>query len=330
MKEYSYYDFHSTLDETAQAFLGMLHAHIGSRYSEYKPSDIKPTDKSEKEWVMYYRKKPRVGKAICSVYSMEGKLSVRFSFLSSMTHAFLVKQNEFSDRTRRNVLKQAVCVVHKSCRCYGGIAMCQYRQHYWVNNRLIKTCPYPWIYFYDLDENDIADINLLIDLQMDHMIQDQKEIKGGTYHEVNVQRCKEVQLMSVDESILDMDAFRREDHVKNTSRLDKYAKLYHLEPMGENKGIWYYFSNKSACGIDDEKDNDTHNEIPKGRYAVVTIDDPFTFSLVRVWNYICKWSWDNKKCINGLTLKNSENTACFVKFFMEGPKEFMAVHVPIK
>jgi predicted transcriptional regulator YdeE len=162
------------------------------------------------------------------------------------------------------------------------------------------------------------------------MVQDKKEIKGGTYAEINLQRCKEVQSISIGKTILDIDLFQIKDYVKKQSQLEKYVKLYNLVPMGENKGLWYYLSNDSICGRDCEKNEYAQNEIPKGKYAVVVIDDPFIFSLIRVWNYICKWILDKNEKINGLTLSNSENTACFVRFFMENLKEFMAVYVPIK
>ncbi|MCL2488286.1 MAG: hypothetical protein FWE80_06340, partial [Oscillospiraceae bacterium] len=116
MRDYTYDDFFNTLDKTAQAILTAINEHIAFHYSEYKPFDIKPLDKSEKEWKIHYRKKPKIGKALCSVYAKDGKLSVRVCLLSSMTHEFLLRQHEFSEKIRNTILKQVVCVVHKACR----------------------------------------------------------------------------------------------------------------------------------------------------------------------------------------------------------------------
>jgi hypothetical protein len=198
MKEYTYNDFFNTLDKTGQNILSGINEHIAFHYSAYRPFDIKPLDKPEKEWRIHYRKKPKTGKAICSVYSRESNLSVQVCLLSSMTHEFLLRQNEFSGKTRNNVLKQLICMVNKSCRSYGGNNICPWGQSYWVNKRMIRTCHYPWIYFENCDENDIADIKLFMDIQSKHMVQDPKEIKGGTYTEENIKRCGEVFKFNID------------------------------------------------------------------------------------------------------------------------------------
>lgn len=330
MKEYTYNDFFNTLDKTAQIILTAINEHITLHYSEYKAFDIKPLEKSEKEWRIHYRRKPKVGKAICSIYSRESKLTVQVCLLSSMTHEFLLRQHEFSDKIKSNVLRQAICVVNKSCRNYGGNNICQYRQYFWANNHLITTCPYPWISFDNCNENDIADIKLFIDIQAKHMVQNSKDIKGGAYAEDNIQRCKEVRLITLDDIYLDIDAFEVSNHVKKIERLDKYTRLYSFVPMGERDGLWFYLSDEAVCGIDREKNEYSHNEIFKGRYAMVVIEEPFTFSLNRVWNYICRWIQDNKAAVNGLILNNHENTSCLARFFKEDLKEFMAVYIPIK
>ena len=330
MYECTYLDFNNTLNEIGKIILNKLNEYICSNYSKYKPFDIKNIDKSKNEWVIHYRKKPKIGKAICSFYSTEGKLSIRFSFLSSMTHEYLLRQNEFSENFNKNVLKQLFCAVNKNCRCYGGNNVCPYRQYYWINNRLIMTCHYPWVIFNDIDENDISNVKQLIDLQMKHMVQDKKEIKGGNYMDINLERCKEVKSISYDKIILDIDLFQIKDYIKKPLQFEKYVELYNLIPMGENKGLWYYLSNNSICGINCEHDEYLNNNIPKGKYAVVKIIDPFTFSIIRVWNFICKWTIDNNVKINGLTLDNNEITACFLKFYKEDNKKYMDVCVPIK
>jgi effector-binding domain-containing protein len=330
MEKYSYDDFFATLNKTGQIVLEAINEHIKSHYSAYKPLDIKPMNKEEKEWRIHYRKKPKVGKAICSLYSSENRLTVCFCLLSSMTHEFLLRQNEFSDKIRNNALKQIVCIVNKSCRNYGGNNICAWPQYYWINNRLIRTCHYPWLHFDDFNENDIADIKLLIDIQMRHMRQNPKEIKGSGYTEGNIEVCGEVKSINLDEINLDIDVFAIGDHVKKADRLDRYAKLYNLIPMGEKDGLWYYMSDESVRGMNREKNEYSHNEIPKGRYAAVVIEDPFNFSLNRVWNYICTWMQDNNEFVSGFVLNANDNTACLAKFFINGTKEFMAVYVPLK
>jgi hypothetical protein len=156
------------------------------------------------------------------------------------------------------------------------------------------------------------------------------EDRNKNANEENIRRCDEVQSITLDKIILDIDVFQISDHVKKQERLNKYAKLYNLVPMGEKNGLWFYVSNNSICGINSEKYEYSHNEIPKCRYAMVTIEAPFTFSINRVWNYICKWVYDGKEKINGIVLNNNENTACFTRFFIKNEKEFMSLYVPIR
>ena len=330
MREYSYNDFFNTLDKTGQFVLAAINGHIDSNYPQYKPFDIKPMDKSENKWQIYYRKKPKIGKAICNVYSFESKLSVRFSLLSSMTHEFLLKQSKFSDKIKNTALRQIICVANKSCRNYGGNDICAWRQFYWVNNRLMAACPYPWLHFEDCSEADIADIKQFIDMQNRHMVQNPKDVKGSLYKEVNMQRCGEVKIVDIDEIALDIDVFEIGGHVKNIERLEKYAKLYNLSPMGEKNRLWFYMSDDLVCKINQGKNEYSCAKIPSGKYAVATIEDPFDFSLSRVWNYICEYMQNSKESVHGLLLDNNENTACLARFFMENAKEYMAVYAPIK
>jgi predicted transcriptional regulator YdeE len=330
MKEYLYNDFLNILNKTGQSILPIINDYISTHYPAYRPFDIKPENKSMKEWKMNYRKKPKVGKAICSVFSIETRLSFRFSLLSSMVHEILLRQNEFSEKIRNNTLKQLICTVNKSCRSYGGNNICPFRQYFWINKRLIMACPYPWVTFNDLEEKDITDVFLFMDIQMKHMVQDSKDIKGSLYAETNIQRCKDVQSVVLDEFSLDIDLFEINDHVKKVERLNKYTKLYNLVPMGERNGLWYYISDDSVCGLDHTKNEYSYNKIPKGRYAVVIIEDPFTFSFNRVWNYVCKWVLDNHESINGFNLEKNKNIACFSRFYMESSKEKMALYVTIK
>ena len=329
MQEYSYNDFYNTLDETGQFVLTAINEHISSNYPQYKPFDIKPMNKAKKEWRIHYRKKPKVGKAICSVYSCESKLRIRFAYLSSMTHEFLLRQIQFSDKTKISALKHIVCTVNKSCRNYGGNNICAWRQFYWVNNRIIMSCHYPWVSLDDCNENDIADIKQLIDMQMKHMVQDTKEIKSYS-KEDNIQKCGEVKLMDFNETSLDINTFEISNHVKKIERFKRYIELYNLIPMGEEDGLWFYLSNDLICRINRKKNEYSHTKIPAGKYLTVIIEDPFAFSLTRAWNYICEYIQNNKEIVNGLLLNNNENTACLARFSKENDKEYMSVYVPIK
>jgi len=329
MMEYTYNEFFSAVNKNGQSILSAINEHIISHYSEYKPFDIKPLDKSEKEWRIHYRKKPKTGKPICTVYSKEGKLSVQVCLLPSMLHEFLVRQNEFSDRIKNNVLKQAICAVSKSCRNYGGNNVCAWRQFYWVNKRLVTACPYPWIYFDNCEENDVSDIKLFLDIQAKHMVQNSKEIKGSKYAEENIQRCGEVRSIILDDINLDINELKTSNHVNKNQLLEKYTGLYNLVPMGEKDGLWFYFSDKAVCGLSRDKNERLQNTIIKGRYAKVIIESPFTFSLNRVWNYMCEWLQSSKETVKGCIISDNENTACFTRLFTEDSKDFMAVYIPI-
>ncbi|MDD4690329.1 MAG: hypothetical protein PHE51_11375 [Eubacteriales bacterium] len=175
-----------------------------------------------------------MGKAICEVRSIESRLQLRFSFLPTAIKEFLLRKNIFSSEFTNIVLKQSICVVDVACRCYGGSkTACSWRQYFWVRNRLIMACPYPWVYFKDLNADNLKDIKLLLDLQMHHMTQDQKDIKGETYTDVNIQRCGEVKIIHIGIQSLDIDTFVLSDHVDKPVRLDKYVNLYNLISMGE-------------------------------------------------------------------------------------------------
>ena len=124
--------------------------------------------------------------------------------------------------------------------------------------------------------------------------------------------------------------FETSDHVKKPLRLEKYAKLYHLFPMGEKDGLWFYHSHDSINESDYEKNAYSHTKIPTGHYAVVTKANPFIFSWNRVWNCMCDYIQNNKESINGITLSDTENTACFTRFYKKYSTEYMAVYVPVK
>jgi hypothetical protein len=80
MIEYTYDDFLATLDEADKHFLNAINEYISYYYPDYKSYDIRPKNKLNKEWIINYRKKPKVGKPLCNVYSIDGKLSIQFVF----------------------------------------------------------------------------------------------------------------------------------------------------------------------------------------------------------------------------------------------------------
>ena len=327
--DYNSIDFLNTLDETGRDVFHIIHGHIADIYPEYKPFDIRPTNKSGAQWLLAYRKRPKTGKAICNLESMDGKLSVRFSCLSSMAHALLLRQNEFSAGMRKHILQQTICCVDRRCRSYGGNTPCPWRQHYWINRCLVGACPYPWIYFDSLTQDDAGDIRLLIDMQMKHTTQNAKEIKGSGYTEENREKCGDIQVITLGQTDLNIDSFHLLDCVKNPARLDKYAQLYHLIPMGENDGIWFYQSSAAASGGDRSALAYEFTQIPQGRYAAVTIAEPMTFSANRAWNYICEWITDEKKSIREIRLGGHTSAVYFVRFRLENNVETMQALVPL-
>lgn len=332
MIKYTYDDFLATLEEADKHFLNAINEYISCYYPDYKSYDIRPKNKLNKEWTINYRKKPKVGKPICNVYSIDRKLSIQFVFLTSKMHEVLLRQEEFSGKMRHNILKQSLCVANLSCRTYGnqiGANGCAWRQYFWIKHRLIMTCPYPYIHISDIIDGDLSDLQKLIDLQMKHMTQDAKDIKGNGYVEINKARCGEVKILSRGQIDVDIDTFNISDYCMNPKRLEKYASLYNLVPMGEDDGIWFYQSDEAVCGIDCSKSEFCFTRIPQGRYATVTVDNPMTFSLCRTWNYICKWAQENLENINEIELDGVKAT-CLVKFYMEYGKEYMTMHVPIK
>lgn len=191
------------------------------------------------------------------------------------------------------------------------------------------TCPYPYIRINDIIESDLGDLKKLIDLQMKHMTQDAKDIKGSGYVETNRARCGQVKNLSLGQIDLGIDTFNISDYCVNPKRLEKYASLYNIVPMGADDGIWFYQSDEAVCGIDCSKREFCFTGIPEGRYAAVTVDNPMTFSLCRTWNYICKWTKENQESINEIET-DEVKTTCFVKFYREYDKEYMTVYVPME
>jgi hypothetical protein len=356
--EYTRSDFYAALDENSRVVLTETEDYVAQHYPEYRPFDYKPVDKTKTEWSFAYRKRPKTGKALCAAYASGGKLALRFSMLSSMVHEFLLRQDEFTRKTQKTALGQMVCAVNHNCRSYGGNTPCEFRQHYWINHRIIRACPYPWVRFDDVGTDDLPDIKRVIDMQMKHMKQDPRDGKGAGYAEGTAARCGEVQVCPLENITLEMNAYMEKDylktHVKNPSRLEKYAGLYRLVFIGEGDGLWFFDSDESIRGMNggkegytrhgtdnekngraphgmnNEKNGYTPAEVPPGMYAAVIVANPLTFSFTRARNYIFKWTRDNNKSIREVKPANGENTVCFARFYMKDGQEFMKVYIPVE
>lgn len=327
MPEYTYTDFFNTIDEVGRCVLEAVHEHITNCYPEYKPYDIKPNNKTLNEWTMNYRKKPKVGKSLCSFYSSSGQLSMRTVFLGFMKNESLLRQNMYGETVRQYILHD-LC---KKCKAHCDY---EYRQYYYANCEFMASSrphcakqEYTTEYaeMNRISKDDIDDILQLIDLQSKHMTQDPRETKGGNYMEESCMRCGNVEMVPLERTELDIDHFEKSDYA-NIKKLDKYATVYYLTPMGEHEGLWYYHDSNAICGM--ETDAYCYTVIPEGRYASVTINDPFSFSVRRVWDYIAKSLWESNENIRPVSI-NEENVPFFVKFYRQGNNEHMTMYVPI-
>jgi hypothetical protein len=234
MQEYTYSDFLNTLDDTGRYVVEAVHDHIAGRYPEYKPFDIRPNNKALNEWTLNFRKKPKVGKALCSLYSSDGRLSMRVVFLGFMKNEALLRQDEFGNAVRRYITSD-LC---ERCR-----AVCdyEYRQYYCAKGQLIASSKpgcakqeYSTEYaeIDNISKDDIGDILHLIDLQLKHMTQDPRDIRGSGYLETSRKRCGEVEIITLEKTELDIDEFDKSDYVNSdTKKLDRYAAVYYLTPM---------------------------------------------------------------------------------------------------
>ena len=320
----AYTDFCDTLDETERGVFHVIHEHLKIHCPAYEPLVTGPAKTSPSGWTLNYRKNSKTGKAVCTLQSLNGKLSVRVCFLSEMSRSVLQRQEEFSMKFKNCVLRQMVCCAEKGCRAYGGNSPCPYRQNFWVNHRLIKTCPYPWILFDELTESDAADITRLLDMQITHMTQDSKEVKGGAYTAENHARCGEVRIITLEDTKLALGSLALPNYTKKPAALDKYAHLYHLTPMGAaNDGFWFMRGGAHEQAY-------AFPKIPQGRYASVTISSPTRFSANRPWNYICEWLRNEKTPIQEILLDEKTPAVYFTKFFIEDGEEYMQALVPVQ
>lgn len=133
MQEYTYTDFINTLGDTGKRVTEAVHTHIVSRFSEYKPFNIRPMNTTSNKWQMNFRKKPEFGKAFCSLYSVDGKLSIRVIGSGFMNYELFLRQNEFSDKVRNYILSYGFC---ENCgkKCYD-----QYREYWYIKGELLAS-----------------------------------------------------------------------------------------------------------------------------------------------------------------------------------------------
>jgi len=153
-----------------------------------------------------------------------------------------------------------------------------------------------------------------------------RESRGERHEEENLSRCDNVEVVKLEKTILDIDDFDSADYA-DIKRLDRYTNEYNLTPMGENGGVWFYFDEQAVCGTPAE--GYIFTTIPDGYYAMVTIANPFVFSVVRTWDYICLWTRKNNRAINPIDI-GGNRTPMLVKFFKNCGNQFMQMYLPVR
>lgn len=326
--EYSHSDFLNSLNGTGQIITEALHRYISEKHPVYKPYGILPKNKDKKEWSLYYRKHPKHGKPLCALFSKDGLLSIRCTFFSPMVHELLLRQNEFGENIRAKILKSSRC---NHCGYYGDKLFCWLQHHFYVNERLSFMCNCAWFEINDiaegtLNDNDLNDLLHLLEIFSKHMVQSANESRGSNYDKENILRCGNVVSVNLNQLILDIDDFYQEDYV-DTKKLYKYTNTYNLTPMGANGGLWFYFDDNAICG----KPNDGYcfTKVPEGCYAMVTVSNPFKFSVIRAWDYICLWVRKNNMSVTSVDIGDLKSFL-FIKFYKEGTNQLMEVYVPVK
>ena len=326
--EYTYYDFFASLNDIGQLIVEALYKHISENHPEYKPYGVLPKNKDKKEWSLYFRKYPKHGKPLCALFSKDGALSIRCTFFSPMIHELLLRQDEFGENIRAKILRVSQC---EHCGQFGDKQFCWLQHHFFVNERFSWMCNSAWFEINniadgDLNDKDINDLLYLLDLHSKHMAHSEKETRGAGFDEENLLRCGNVASINLKHEELDIDDFNPADYA-DIKRLDKYTKTYNLTPMGANDGLWFYFDDKGVCGT--PNDGYSFTSIPEGGYATVTISNPFAFSVIRAWDYICLWVRKNKLSVVSTDI-GGVNTSMLVKFYKQGANQFMEMYVPIK
>jgi len=336
MQEYTYDDFMKTLNDTGRGVADAIYRHISNNYPEYKPFNIRPMNKAQNKWQMNFRKKPEFGKAFCSLYSVDGTLSIRVVGSGFMNYELLLRQKEFGEKIRNSF-------IYNFCKNCGKKCYYEFREFWFIHGELVtpsnfgcKLINKPAEYVgviddYDsinnLNENDVNDLLHLLDIQAKHITKPKntKDVRGNGYAEMNKKHCGDIRVVSLEQIELDIDDFEISDYC-NAKRLNKYAAEYCLSPMGVNGGLWFYHDTQAVCG---ETGNDyNYTIIPHGKYATVSINDPFSFSAWRVWVYIAGWMRENDIKIHQLKFGEA-HIPFFTEFCRQGDGERMTVYVPI-
>jgi hypothetical protein len=327
MGDYTYADFLNASGDAGRHVAEAVLGHIAARHPEYKPVDVRPGNNSRSEWTLNFRKRPKTGKALCSLYSRNGALSMRIVFLGFMNNEALLRLSEFGE-TARKYMTLGLCR-----KCAEGCDY-EYRSYYYADGRFsasskpdcaMKGYATEYAEIENISEDDIGDILRLIDMQSKHMAQDPRDIRGNGYMETSRGRCGEPEIIALDRTELSIDDFEISDYA-NAKKIDKYTSVYYLTPMGAGGGLWYYHDGGAVCGR--AAADYAHTAIPKGLYAAADIGDPMSFSARRVWDYLAKWLWDNNMPIRRVELDG----ACvpyFVRFYRRPGAERMAMYVPI-
>lgn len=323
MQEYTYYDFLNTLNNLGQYVTETIHKHITENHPEYKSYGILPKDKTKKVWSLYFRKHPKHGKPLCSLFSSSGLLSVQFIFYSTMANEVLLRQDEFGDKVQTGILRACEC---KECGYFGDKEFCWCQHHYYISNKLKYSCNSAWYTIDNITESDIQDLLYLADLQSKHMSHGAKESRGSAYEEDNLMRCGNISIVKLNRTELNIDDFKSTDYT-DVKRFDKYAKTYNFTLMGTNGGLWCYFDDKAVCGT--PNDGYVFTTIPESNYAMIKISNPFTFSAVRAWDYICLEIRKNNINVTSIDIGGIE-THKLIKFYKQGTNYYMEMYVPVK
>ena len=328
MPVYVYTDFLETLDDAGRRVAEAMHRHIAKNHTEYKTHGVLPKNQTKTEWSLHFRKHPKHGKPLCSLFSNNGALSVRFMFYSTMVHEALLKLEEFGEQVRTGILRACRC---SGCGHHGDKQFCWCQHHYYINNKLRYSCNTAW-YTIDnimegqLSDRDIEDFLYLSDLQSKHMSRNIRESRGASHETENALCCGDIKIVKLEPTALDVDIFDPTDHADN-KKLDRYTKNYSFTPMGTHNGLWFYFDENAACGTPNE--DDLFTTIPDGHYAMITVSDPFTFSAIRTWDYICLWARKNNVAVDSVDI-GEMRTPMLVKFLKQKGNQCMEMYVPIR
>lgn len=319
--EYGFADFLTTLCERDRAIARAIAEHIERAHGAYKPCDVRPTDKTAAVWMMNFRKRPKVGKALINMTSGEGRLTVRFSLLTSMLRELFLRRAEFSPKAWRLLGEEVDCEL--CVRIYKG---CQWRQFLHDGEKLVRFHCYGMADFTDIAPEDVAELARVIDIQARHMAQDARDIKGDAYTEINRGVLRDVQTVLLEQWPLRVDDVEPAEYLRKPDRLDKYASLYHLIPMGAGEGLWYYFADECAPGGPLSENAFRCAWVPRGEYVSITMADPIRHSFYRAWNALCEWTLSAERRIAPVDLGRGVRAPCLARFYRAGECEYMTLY----